>query len=347
VDASLLAKLVADKTSLALPVERQRRQLAGLGLHVPPKTLASYWAYTLDLVEPVAVATLSAVFGDEVVGLDDSHLKTLDKSSKQGVFRGHLWCFVGTESARATERVGYGYTQSWEAIEIADWLGAIDGFIQGDGYAGYSTELEDEETGETFVLIPDERRLGCGMHIRSKFHDALLAQDKRAAVPLKHFADLYEIEAECKQQGLDALARAEQRRWRSLPIVDALDHWVDAVHPKLLPKSPLRRATTYAINQRVFFRRCFEDGRFEIDNGRVERRIRNFAVGRRNYLFTGSARGGERLAAAYTLVDNCTLLGVDPYTYLLDIIRKLEAGWPMRRLSELIPWAWAAANQAR
>jgi transposase len=347
VDASLLAKLVADKTSLALPVERQRRQLTGLGLHVPAKTLASYWAYTLDLLEPVAVAALSAVFGDEVVGLDDSHLKTLDKSAKNGVFRGHLWCFVGTDSARAAERVGYGYTQSWEATEIADWLGAIDGFMQGDGYAGYSTEVEDEETGETFVLIPDERRLGCGMHIRSKFHDALLAQDKRAAVPLKHFADLYEIEAECKEQPLDVAARADQRRRRSLPIVDALDHWVDAVHPKLLPKSPLRRATTYAINQRAFFRRCFEDGRFEIDNGRVERRIRNFAVGRRNYLFTGSARGGERLAAAYTLVDNCTLLGVDPYLYLLDIIRKLEAGWPMRRLSELIPWTWAAAHQAR
>jgi len=346
VDASLLAKLIADKTSLALPVERQRRQLSGLGLHVPAKTLASYWAYTLDLLEPVAVATLSAVLGDEVVGLDDSHLKTLDKSSKSGVFRGHLWCFVGTDAARASERVGYGYTQSWAAAEIAAWLGAIDGFIQGDGYAGYSTELEDEETGETFVLVPDERRLGCGMHIRSKFHDALLAQDKRAAVPLKHFADLYEIEAECKAQGLDASARAEQRRRRSLPIVDALDLWIDAVHPKLLPKSPLRRATTYAINQRPFFRRCFDDGRFEIDNGRVERRIRNFAVGRRNYLFTGSARGGERLAAAYTLVDNCTLLGVDPYRYLLDVIQKLEAGWPMRRLSELIPWTWAAANQS-
>jgi transposase len=346
VDASLLAKLVADKTSLALPVERQRRQLQGLGLQVPAKTLASYWAYTLDLIEPVAVATLSAVFGDEIVGLDDSHLKTLDKSSKNGVFRGHLWCFVGTDSARrGGERVGYGYTQSWEAAEIADWLGVIDGFMQGDGYAGYSTELEDEETGETFVLLPDERRLGCGMHIRSKFHDALLAQDKRAAVPLQHFADLYVIEADCKERGLDALARAEQRRRRSLPLLDALDHWVDDLHPKLLPKSPLRRATTYAINQRAFFRRCFEDGRFEIDNGRVERRIRNFAVGRRNYLFTGSARGGERLAAAYTLVDNCTLLGINPYQYLLDVIRKLDAGWPMRRLSELIPWNWAASNQ--
>lgn len=346
VDASLLAKLVADKTSLSLPVERQRRQLQGLGLHVPSKTLASYWAYTLDLLEPVALATLSAVLGDEVVGLDDSHLKTLDKSSKHGVFRGHLWCFVGTTAARGTERVAYGYTQSWQATEIADWLDAVDGFIQGDGYAGYSTELEDEETGETFVLVPDDRRLGCGMHIRSKFHDALLAQDRRAAIPLKHFADLYEIEADCKERGLDARARAEQRRGRSLPLLDALDRWVDEIHPQLLPKSPLRRATTYAIHQRRFFRHCFEDGRFEIDNGRVERRIRNYAVGRRNYLFTGSVRGGERLAAAYTLVDNCTLLGIDPYRYLLDVIRKLDDRWPLRRLSELLPWSWAATDQA-
>jgi hypothetical protein len=287
------------------------------------------------------------VFDDEVVGIDDSHLKTLDKSSKQGVFRGHLWCFVGTDHRRdGTERVGYGYTQSWAADEIADWLGSIDGYMQADGYAGYSSEFEDDESGERFVLLPDERRLGCGMHIRSKFHDALLGKDQRAAVPLKLFADLYAIEAECKERGLDALARGEVRRRRSLPLLDALDAWVDDIHPKLLPKSPLRRATTYAINQRVFFRRCFDDGRFEIDNGRVERRIRNFAVGRRNFLFTGSVRGGERLAIAYTLVDNCTLLGIDPFLYLVDVIRKLEADWPMRRLAELIPWNWAAAHQS-
>jgi hypothetical protein len=163
---------------------------------------------------------------------------------------------------------------------------------------------------------------------------------------LKLFADLYAIEAECKERHLDALARGEVRRRRSLPLLDALDAWVDDIHPKLLPKSPLRRATTYAINQRVFFRRCFDDGRFEIDNGRVERRIRNFAVGRRNFLFTGSVRGGERLAIAYTLVDNCTLLGIDPFLYLVDVIRKLEADWPMRRLAELIPWNWAAAHQS-
>jgi hypothetical protein len=103
----------------------------------------------------------------------------------------------------------------------------------------------------------------------------------------------------------------------------------------------LRTATTYAINQRAYLHRCFEDGRFEIDNGRVERRIRPFAVGRRNFLLTGSTRGGERLAVAYTLVDNGLLLGLDPRRYLEDVLVKVAAGWPLRRLVELSPARWA------
>jgi len=346
VDASLLAKLVDEKCALALPVDRQRRELARLGLDVPDKTLQSYWGYTTDLLEPIAVATLSEVFGSSIVGADDSHLKTLDKSRKHGVSRAHLWCFVGSgDTVGSPESVAYGFTPSWDATEIIDWFSAIDGFIQCDGYAGYSREIEDDD-GQTLVAVPPERRLGCGMHIRSKFHAALLAKDGRASIPLKLFADLYKVEDDCKARGLDADARGEERRRRSAPLLDVLDDWVDKLHPKLLPKSPLRRATTYAINQRLFFRRCFDDGRFEIDNGRVERRIRLFAVARRNFLFTGSARGGERLAIAFTLVDNCLALGIEPHRYLVDAIGKIEAGWPMQRLSELIPHRWATQQSA-
>ena len=346
VDASLLAKLVAEKCVLGLPLDRQRREIARLGLDIPDKTLQSYWAYTTDLLEPIADATLSLAFGKSIVGVDDSHLKTLDKSATNGIFRGHLWCFVGTDgTVGSPETIGYGYTPSWEATEITEWFSAIDGLIQCDGYAGYAREVEDKH-GKNVVAVPPERRLGCGMHIRSKFHDALLAKDRRAAIPIKHFADLYQIEEDCKARSLDAEARGEARRRLSLPILDALDSWVDAIHFKLLPTSPLRRATTYAINQRAFFRRCFDDGRFEIDNGRVERRIRMFAVARRGFLFTGSVRGGERLAIAFTLVDNCLALGVDPERYLVDVIDKLERGWPLRRLSELIPQNWAAEKAA-
>ncbi len=346
VGSSVLAKLVADKCALGLPLDRQRREFDRMGLHMPDKTLASYWAYGTDILTPVALSVTGNVFGSHIVGADDSHLKTLDRTAKNGVFRAHLWCFVGTDgTVGGRETVAYGYTQSWNADEIADWFSSMDGWIQCDGYAGYSSEVEDDD-GETSVAVPDDRRLGCGMHIRSKFHAALLAKDRRAVIPLKFFADLYLIEAECKASGVDAKTRGGIRRVRSLPILDQLDAWVDLTHPTLLPKSPLRRATTYAINQRLFFRRCFSDGAFEIDNGRTERRIRNYAVGRRNFLFTGSVRGGERLAVAYTLVDNCLILGIDPRRYLQDTIDKLERGHALSRMSELTPASWAA-NQAR
>lgn len=346
VGSSLLAKIIADKCAIAQPLDRQRRELGRMGLHISDKTLASYWAYGTDLLAPVAACVTSTVFGSHTVGADDSHLKTLDTKAKNGIFRGHLWCFVGTDGTVAgPESVAYGYTPSWQAEEIADWFSAIDGWIQCDGYAGYSTEVEDDD-GAPLVAVPDERRLGCGMHIRSKFHAALLAKDRRAAIPLKLLADIYRIEADCRAKALSVEQRGLVRREQSLPILDKLDAWVDSIHHLLLPKSALRRATTYAINQRAFFRRCFMDGAFEIDNGRTERRIRNFAVGRRNFLFTGSVRGGERLADAYTLVDNCLILGIDAKAYLKDIIDKLERGHLMSRISELTPAAWAA-SQAR
>ncbi len=347
VGPSLVAKLVKDKCANALPLHRQRMELARLGLELTDKTVDSYWAYATDLLGPIGDATVSDVLGEAIVGVDDTHLKVLDKKAKGGVARGRFWCFVGTDgTVGGPEVVGYTFAKSWSATEIRPWFSAIDGFIQCDAYAGYSRELEAEDGEDVFVAVPGDHRLGCGMHVRSKFHAALLAKDKRAAIPIKHFADLYAIEAECKARGLDAIARGEVRRERSVPIVNALYEWIDALHPKLLPKSPLREATTYARGQREYFRRCFEDGRFEIDNGRVERRIRPFAVGRRNFLFTGSVRGGERLATAFTLVDNCLLLGVDPQRYLEDVLVKLESGWPMRRVSELIPRRWALEQAA-
>jgi hypothetical protein len=196
VDASLLAKLVGDKCALGLPLERQRRDLARNGLDVSDKTLQYYWNYISDLLEPVSFAVSSDVFARNLVGADDPHLKTLDKSHKHGIFHGHIWCFVGTDGVVGElETVAYAYTKSWDATEVVDIFSSIDGFIRCDGYAGYSREIEgDDGGGESRVVVPDDRGLGCGMHIRSKFHDALLAKDRRTAIPIKYFADLYLIE---------------------------------------------------------------------------------------------------------------------------------------------------------
>ena len=135
--------------------------------------------------------------------------------------------------------------------------------------------------------------------------------------------------------------RLAARQTKSVPVLDVFDAWVDDTRAKLGTTGHLAEALGYAHDQREFIRRCFSDGRFEIDNGRVERAIREPALGRKNFLFTGSLAAGERLAAAYTLVQSCRALGVSTRDYLIDVITKIAGGWPARRLAELMPQRWA------
>lgn len=101
----------------------------------------------------------------------------------------------------------------------------------------------------------------------------------------------------------------------------------------------------HALQQWVYVRRCFDDGRLEIDNGACERAIREPAIGRKNFLFTGSADAAKRLAAAYSIVQSCRALDISTREYLIDVVTKLEHGWPARRLRELLPQNWAAAGR--
>jgi hypothetical protein len=113
-----------------------------------------------------------------------------------------------------------------------------------------------------------------------------------------------------------------------------------------VPNTPLYKATRYARNQEAAWRRCFTDGRFEIDNGEAERQLRRVAIGRKNYLFAGSDKGAERLAVGYTVFAACRMHDVNPLAWATDVITKLQAGWPRSRLDELLPHAWARAPAA-
>jgi transposase len=332
---SLFAHLIESKCDDALPIYRQRDQLSRLGFDLPLNTLYGYWTHGTDMLAPVAAVTLSTLLGDDVVNLDDTKLKVLDKEHPKGRYLGHLWCFTGISAL-----VAYTFTQTWQADEIAPFIAAIEGFIQCDDYKGYSAKIRGPD-GCEHILVPPERRLGCMMHVRRRFYAALQLGDKRAALPVAFIRELYLIEAQAKTAGLDALGRRALRQHKSLPWLDRFDQWVDEHDGKLLPSSKLAEAVGYASQQRPFIRRCFEDGRFEIDNGKVERAIREPAIGRRNYHFTGSQDAAKRLAGAYTLVQSCRALGIRTRDYLIDVLDKLDAGWPMRRIAELVPDRWA------
>ena len=336
VDESFLAQLVESKAEDALPIDRQRDQYQRLGVTFPLNTLYSYWTYVTTLLQPVAKVTLAEVLGDDIVGIDDTKLRVLDNERAGGSYKGCLWCF--TSGTRPL--IAFTFTESWEAEAIAPVIAAIDGNMQVDDYKGYGSKVAMPD-GEKRILVDPARRLGCMMHVRRRFYDAMQLGDKRAGPAVKWIHDIYEIEAEAKAGDLSPDNRLALRTEKSVPLLDSFDKWVDETKPKCTPKSPLGQALGYAAHQRVFVRRCFSDGRFEIDNGHTERALRRPCIGRNNYLFTGSPAAAERLAGAYTLVQSCRALGIQPRVYLLDVIRKLEADWPLRRIGELVPDRWA------
>ena len=331
-DASVIAHLIESKCDDAQPIKRQADQLARLGWHVPPNTLYEYWKHGCEMLEPIAALTQSVVFGAKVVGVDDTHVDFLTPSKGGKKKRGHLWA-----AANKGGMIAYWFTESWRAEEVATTLRAAERFVQVDDYKGYGALVKTPD-GSMAPVVDPAMRLGCGMHIRRRFERALRGGDRRAALVMDLFRRIYEIESEIR--GAPPDERGAVRQARSIPLVDELDDWVARHEENLRPTELLEKARGYASHQAEYFRRCFSDGEFEIDNGDVERGMRKPAMGRRNWLFTGASSGGPRLATAFTLVMSCRRLGLPTREYLIDVLTRLDGGWPARRGLELTPLAW-------
>nr|WP_236644128.1 IS66 family transposase [Sorangium cellulosum] len=330
-DAHILVHEYHDST----PLYRQTQQYERSGVSLSPSTLGDWAAFGVDVLTPVADRIFERVVDAFYLHVDDTGLRVLDRDHPNGVKRGHVWSFAA-QVDDGTKLVAFRYAPDWSSKRPAVMLAGFCGYMQGDGYAGYDA-MEDEDGAP---VVTDERRLGCGMHIRAKFEKAAKSGDARAAIALSYFKTIYRVEAACKAEGLGPDARKERRDEQSLGAVDELYRWIRELHPRLVPKTPLYEATRYALGQEAAWRRCFTDGRFEIDNGEAERSLRRISIGRKNYLFAGSDKGAERLARAYTVFGSCQLNGIDPLAWATDVIGKLQAGWPLSRLDELLPDAW-------
>ncbi len=186
--------------------------------------------------------------------------------------------------------------------------------------------------------------VGCWAHGRRRFVK-IVDTDKRAAIPIKLIASLYQIEKLANLQGITLEKRLAVRQDKSKRILDRLFQWCEDIKRREPPASAMAKAIGYVLNQRKALSRFIENARLPLDNNLCEQQIRPIAVGRNNYLFVGSDVGGERAARHYSILRTCALNGVDPVDYLTDVFRKLAAGWPNSRIGELTPYGWSEAKK--
>ena len=124
---------------------------------------------------------------------------------------------------------------------------------------------------------------------------------------------------------------------RSRPLLESLKQWLEETLGKLSRKSDTAVAVRYALGRWEALMRYCDDGRLEIDNNAAERALRAVALGRKNYLFAGSDRGGESAAAIYSLIGTAKLNGLDPGELLAErtVAHRRTPDQPHRRTTPL------------
>jgi transposase len=320
----LLAHVAVSKYEDHIPLHRLSEMYERSGVDLARSTLCGWVEAVAEQVRPVVERIWEKTQASHTLQTDASGLKVLDRDDPEGVRTGTMWCFVGDE-----KYVTFKYAPTGSG-EDGPWkfLAGREGYVQADAASVFDRLYNGAKAHATEV--------GCWSHGRRKFH-ALQDTDVRVAYPLKLISQLYRLEDLADRRGLDAEAREQLRYERASPILERLDRWLQHTVLSEPPASALAKACGYCLRQWPALTEFVHDGLLPLDNNCCERQIRSLALGRKNYLFAGSDAGAERAAILYSLLRTAALAGIDTYAYLIKLLERLAAGWPQRRIDELLP----------
>ena len=329
----LLAHVLVGKYADHLPLYRQSQIFERDGLDLQRSTLTDWVGQATRLLEPLADAIGRHVQGGPALFADDTPVKMqVPGTGKTSTAR--FWAYARDERpwcGEARPAAWYRFSVDRKGARPVGHLAGYTGWMHADGYAGFGDLYRSGRVEE----------VACMAHVRRKFVDVHKAQGSAIAEEaIRRIAELYAIEKQARGSPPDERVRLRQAEAR--PLLDDLETWLTAQLRRISGKSPLAQAIRYALARLKRLRPYLDHGFLEIDNNTAERSIRAIALGRKNWLFAGSERGGRSAAIAYTLIETAKLNGVDPQAWLTHVLDRI-ADHKIDRIDELLPWNCAAA----
>lgn len=324
VAADMLAQIVVDKYRYHIPEYRQVKQFGDLGVKMPTSTVNDWVHAVASKLEPLYEALRCDVLASDYLQIDEVPWNIADRPGKTR--KGYAWQFL--DSRPRSHGLYFLYINGSRAgtiprAELRHFRGAI----QTDGYAVYDFfESQDNVT-----------LLGCMAHVRRKFCDAQSSHPELAAKAIEWIGLLYDLEANLRDRGATAEDIASERRTKALPIMDAMEKWMEASSAQCTPSDPFGKALVYAHGMWPRLRRYAIDGRYQIDNNPVERNQRPTVMGRKNYLFSKSDDGAVDNAIFYSLLESCDTVGVNPLEWLTHTLANLHDDTPPDEIAALLP----------
>ena len=332
--ASVLAWIVSAKFERHLPTYRHQEMLVGpLGLWLSRPLLWKLLSGTALCLKPLVARLRAEILKSYVVQADETPVRYLGEARGKSS-QGYLFGYAGDVEHRF---LNYDFRPDRSRDGPREVLAEFRGVLQTDGYSAYQslvTEFSER-------LTP----AGCWMHARRYFDEAqLTTSHPLAAETLARIQLLYDHDDRAKTLSCDDRRALHTRESRAL-IEQLFTSWGEVL-PTLRPTTKLAEAIGYALNRRAELTRFFDDGRIQLDTGHLERSLRPVAIGRKNYLFFGSLRGGQAAATLYSVVQSARLHHLDATAYLTDVLRRLPAIEPKDAdaIRRLLPDLWAQSH---
>ena len=333
----LLAQVILSKYCYHLPLYRQQQIYWDRHqVWLPRQSMVRWVQLASEWLKPIYREMKAQMMKGPYVQVDETPIKYLDPGGGKTAL-GYLW---------VAHRPGQDVIFEWYTTREAkclDKLIPIDfsGTIQCDGYSAYDRFAKHCALQGRPVLLA-----GCWAHTRRGFYEALDHAPKEAGWVMRQIAHLYDIERKLRPQRGGPALRDAYRASQSAPICRRihriLQRWY--LTRRFLPKSTMGQAVGYALGQWESLQIYLKDPKIEIDNNLVENAIRPTALGKKNWLFFGDADAGQRSAIIYSIIESCRRHGVEPYTYLHDVLRRLPS-MTNRQIKDIVPKAWAAATK--
>ena len=306
-----------------LPLYRIEQISTRHGAPIARSTLAQ-WVGQLGVhLQPLVDRLAELLKQGKVLHADETPVQQLDPG-KGKTKRAYMWVYRSNDLDHGPPIVIFDYQTSRHGQHARDFLGEWRGHLLADGFSGYLA-------GYAQGLI----ELACMAHARRKFFDLHAAnQHPVAEEALRRIGELYAVEAAAQE--VDCETRRAIRERESVPRLAALQTWLIEQRLKAAEGGALAKAIDYSLKRWAALARYASSGNLPIDNNPAENAVRPICLGRRNWLFVGSERAGQRAAAIQSLLATAKLNGLEPYAWLKDTLEKLPT-WPYSRIDELLP----------
>jgi transposase len=324
------------------PLNRQSESFAREGIDLDVSTMADWVGACTANLAPLGALIRRHVLGAARLHGDDTTVPVLAKGKTA---TGRVWTYVRDDrpfAGPAPPAAVFFYSRNRDGEHPKRHLAGYAGILQADAYGGFNGLYDPKRSPGPIT------EAACWSHGRRKFFvlaDIAKSPPGReqraplAVAAVRRIDAIFAIEREIN--GLPAEQRLAVRATRLAPLVAELESWMRGERARLSRHADVAKAMDYMLKRWAAFTRFLGDGRICLTNNAAERALRGIAIGRKNWLFAGSDRGGERAAAMYTLIATAKLNNVDPQAWLADVLRRI-ADHPARRLDELLPWNWHA-----